>query len=297
MLRLGEIEYLNTLPFSAVFLDLELKEDAHSISGTRCGMSVIKDTPAGLNAKLLAGELDASGVSAACLLQNPQALIQLPGLGISSPGPVMSVTVLSPVPWAALAEQPAIQVTPASASARAMLKGLLLEQFGQYPVFEELRDAHREGARGRERPSKKSHVRLETIPPLQPKLIIGDAALAELDNPNWPYKLDLASQWHAHTGLPAVFGVWAARRAWAEQHPEAFIALSEALQAAANCYKTEAHRQAQVLELAYNRSDLPRARLETYLTCAIDYAWQDAHAQALARLGEMLKLERTTLPA
>ena len=63
-------------------------------------------------------------------------------------------------------------------------------------------------------------------------MAIGDEALRLRATGRYPYFLDLGRAWRDLTGLPFVFGVWAARRAVFVQQPEAVRTLHRALLAA-----------------------------------------------------------------
>src|ERR687898_2679248 len=81
MLRVGFIDYLNCLP-----LRLGLEE-----TGGLEGIELVGGTPAGVNAALLSGEVGLGIVPAASWAENRLRLQRVPGYGIASDGPVMSV--------------------------------------------------------------------------------------------------------------------------------------------------------------------------------------------------------------
>ena len=63
-------------------------------------------------------------------------------------------------------------------------------------------------------------------------LAIGDEALRLKVRGCYPYFLDLGRAWHELTGLPFVFGVWAARRDYFERQEETVYSIHRTLLAA-----------------------------------------------------------------
>jgi chorismate dehydratase len=61
-------------------------------------------------------------------------------------------------------------------------------------------------------------------------LLIGDEALrAYWDRPKGLHITDLGAEWTAWTGLPMVYAVWAVRRSFADEQPDAVAAVNDAL--------------------------------------------------------------------
>jgi chorismate dehydratase len=207
--RLGIIKYTNVAPLLHS-LEHELSEQA---------IDWVRGVPTEINTALLEGRVDLANISAFEFIQNADRLRALPDFSISVLGPVYSVSLFHTVPWEEL-EGAKIAVTTDSATSTNLLRTLLkldginatLEP--QAPNLEKL---------------------LETYPAV---LLIGDGALSEwyrLCGPisetlqmfrlpgsgTFPSKsgssgkrvmvTDLAESWYAHTGMPFVFAVWAAR--------------------------------------------------------------------------------------
>ncbi|MEB3207267.1 MAG: menaquinone biosynthesis protein [Vampirovibrionales bacterium] len=260
MIQFGDIAYLNTLPVMAAFW----RSYADAFSLTR-----VRGTPSQLNTGLLSGSLDISGISAACFVRHQQDLLLLPELSISSNGPVESVLILSPVPWQQLASQPFIHVSGASASAATMLQ-YLLPNLRQVIFLPEALNSLLECS--------------------EPILVIGDQALTlTMPCKSHPYVIDVATQWHQQTHLPAVFGVWAARRTWAETHPERFQAISHALiKSKADFFGSDSFQQIVISEALADSGQtlqgLSMQRIQHYLTQSIRYDWSPAHEAAVTRL-------------
>lgn len=190
--RLGRIQYLNVLP---IYFALEQVFQEN-------GFLLVRGTPAELNARMRRGEVPLGSISAMEYGRGARDYLLLPGLSISSRGPVGSVLLFSRVDFSRL-EGRAVQVSEASASGAALLKVLMAKRFGVRPVY-------------RQEP-------LETgaANDISAVLAIGDEALALKAAGGWPYELDLGAAWQELTGLPFVFGVWAVRRDFAAAHPEA----------------------------------------------------------------------------
>src|SRR5437660_11517674 len=91
-MRLGRIAYINCFPvYGAIDRGI-----------VRVAAGLVTGTPAELNDLLVAGELDLSVISAVEFARNPGQLRLLPGIGITSDGPVPSVALFSKVPVEAL---------------------------------------------------------------------------------------------------------------------------------------------------------------------------------------------------
>ncbi len=202
--RLGIIRYTNVAPL------------LHSLEHELTGQDIdwVRGVPTEINTALLEGRVDLANISAFEFIQHADRLRALPDFSISVLGPVYSVGLFHTVPWQEL-EGTKIAVTTDSATSTNLLRTLLkldginatLEP--QAPNLEHL---------------------LETYPAV---LLIGDGALSEwyrlcgpisetlqmfrlpsegqLSSGKRVMVTDLAESWYAHTGMPFVFAVWAAR--------------------------------------------------------------------------------------
>ncbi|MCA1943967.1 MAG: menaquinone biosynthesis protein [Desulfovibrio sp.] len=193
--RLGRIEYVNVAP---IYYPLEAGWLPH-----HCAMR--SGTPAQCNQLLRAEEVDVSSISSIEYARAPERYLLLPGLAIASFGPVGSVLLFSSVPLEALRDQ-AILVTAATHTSAALLQLLLTQRFGACPPL-----VHAEGG------IRKS---LDAGQCPAAALAIGDEALVLARNPCFSHTYDLGAMWREATGLPFVFGLWAARRDWALAHPQ-----------------------------------------------------------------------------
>ena len=257
-LRYGRISYVNVAPVETAF-------DSGALVR---GADVVADVPTRLNAKLLAGELDVAAVSAAHYLAHRDELELLGDLCIVADGPVRSVLLVSPVPPGLLGNA-TIALTAQSASGRALLATLLANVHGVHPTFEVVDDALAAARAGRS------------------ALVIGDDALEAraLCAPASIY--DLGEAWHAWTGLPFVFAVWAVRRDVVAARPGDVAALAAVLARARTW--GQAHRDA-VIDAAVARRPYHRGLYADYFT-RLSYTLDERAHQGLAHFANLVTPE------
>jgi chorismate dehydratase len=191
--RVGHIQFLNCLPLYWGLVR----------SGALLDVVLTKDTPDRLNDALVAGDLDIGPISLVEYLRHADELVVLPDLAVGSDGPVLSVVMVSTVP---LEEIRSVALGSTSRTS-VLLARLLLEQtHGLSPSYTVMPPDL--GAMLRESDAA---------------VVIGDTALRAtfIDAPRLGLSvLDLGAAWHQMSGLPMVFALWAARRDYAEQHPQ-----------------------------------------------------------------------------
>ncbi|MDQ6704546.1 MAG: menaquinone biosynthesis protein [Acidobacteriota bacterium] len=127
-----------------------------------------------------------------CIELERQDLGVVPGLGISSNGPVRSILLISKVP----AREIRVLAADSSSRTSVVLSRIVLERrFGVTPEI------------------------ITHAPDLEPMLAVADAALIigdpalRLDPGTLPYHVyDLGAEWTGMTGLPMVFAVWAGEK-------------------------------------------------------------------------------------
>ena len=251
--RLGHIAFLNVLPLTYAL--------AH---GAAQGVDVLRATPAQLNGRLEARNLDVSGVSSITYARHADDLLVLPDVCIASDGDVRSVILVSRVP-AERIKNARVLLSDKSASSHALLKIILRRAYDAAPQYETRAlvpsDPVPEGAAG--------------------ALFIGDDALELYHHPpEGVYIYDLAQEWKQLTGTRMVFGIWAAARAFAEAHPAALqMVHARIVRAFRNWNAVKEEAIAEVL--ADGR--FTRAQLREYLGSAV--VWQlDAATLAGLRL-------------
>jgi chorismate dehydratase len=189
--RVGHIQFLNCLPIywglvhSGALLDVELT----------------KDTPDRLNDALVRGDLDIGPISLVEYLRHAADLVLLPDLAVGSDGPVLSVNLVAERP---LAELSRVALGSTSRTSVLLARMWLAEVHDVHPVYFDC-------------PPELTAMLLEA----DAAVLIGDAALrATYEAPRSGLAVyDLGAVWREWTGLPMVFAVWAARRAYAEANP------------------------------------------------------------------------------
>jgi len=211
MLRVGFIDYLNCLP-----LRLGLEE-----TGGLEGVELVGGTPADSNAALLSGDVELGIVSSASWAQNRDRLRRVPGYGIASDGPVMSV-LLATREGRPLKEARRVALTSESATSQVLARIVLERVHGASPRYEVVST----------RPEW-------ALAEYDAALFIGDTAL-EVRRMDGVEVHDLGALWKRLTGLPMVYAVWASRGdpalygfwadrvaravAWAEGHLDIVVA-------------------------------------------------------------------------
>jgi chorismate dehydratase len=198
--RLGRIRYINVLPIYYAMDQAWVDNGFHLVSGT----------PAELNCQLHQGRLDVSAISSYEYGRHSQDYLLLPQLAIATRGDVGSVLFFSRLPFHRLTGKEVL-LSAGSATSAALVKVVLGELYGARPLYRTgpVTDRFIDGCYG--------------------MLAIGDEALRLKARGCYPYFLDLGRAWHELTGLPFVFGVWAARRDYFEKQPEMVYYLHQIL--------------------------------------------------------------------
>jgi len=264
--RVGRIKYMNSDP---VYYHLERHPKSEILS-------LYPGTPARLNRLMQTGALDISPVSSVEYGRNHQEYLILPGLSVSSNGPVGSVFLMSRVPRRRLADQP-LWVTEESETSRELLKLLMKTQTPSPPRYVPKRICEEELDR------EKPHA----------ALLIGDTALRGIASLHgFPYRYDLAEWWKQETGLGFVFALWVVRRNFASMHPNRVRAAHEAL------LESRHRSRGAILQMAASaesRLRINRDLLRTYLE-NLEFDLSPALLQGLGAFFEKLR-EENILPA
>jgi len=254
--RLSIIEYLNAAPLNYGFrrgLGAELFEFSYEVP------SVCAD-------QLRAGGVDAGLISSIEFLRIP-SLRLVPKLCIASPKRVRSVLILSKVPPQQIRT---LALDASSRTSVALSRILLAERYGTLPRVTELPP---------DLPSMLAHH--------DAALMIGDAAMRA--QKEGLLVLDLAEEWHAWTGLPFVFALWAVR----EDAP-ALPGLGGTASYFHQSLEQGLAHITDIVEEAWHRVGWTRLELQEYFTENIHYTLGDkeleslelffslAHAQGLA---------------
>ena len=241
--RLGQIAFLNVLPLTYAL--------AH---GAAQGLDILRATPAQLNGRLEARNLDVSGVSSITYARHADDLLILPDVCIASDGDVRSVLLVSRVPAENIGAR-RVLLSDKSASSHALLKIILRRAYDAAPQYETRaltpEDPVPEGAAG--------------------ALFIGDDALELYHHPpDGIYIYDLAREWKQMTGARMVFGIWAAARTFAAAHPAELEMVHGRIAAAFEGW--DAVKDAAITEVLAHDGRFTRAQLTEYLGSAV--VWQ-----------------------
>lgn len=189
-IRLGHINYANSLPVYDAIFENEVNFTGQIISGH----------PSELNQKIKLGLLDISPISSIEYALNQNIYQLLNGLCINSHGAVYSVLLGSSVPIKELNGK-RIGLTANSATAQMIVK-ILLQSIYQFQCeFVTI-------------PFEKCG-KLDSV---DAELVIGDAAF--LYKNKFKYCYDLAEEWLQKTGKSVVFAVWVVRKEFAIKYPK-----------------------------------------------------------------------------
>ncbi|MFW5818330.1 MAG: menaquinone biosynthetic enzyme MqnA/MqnD family protein [Desulfovermiculus sp.] len=194
--RMGKISYLNVLP---IYYALDHGYVAHDFVFT-------SGSPADLNARMNAGELDMSAASSIEYGRHFEDYLLLPHLAIGSQGPVQSVLLLSQVPLSALQGR-TVLISSQTHTSAALLRLLVREKLGLQVKYQ----------------TGDITARLQAKDPPIAFLAIGDEALRLRRHTDFPYRLDLGQAWLEWTGLPFIFGVWIARKGQGAEGDEKLV--------------------------------------------------------------------------
>ncbi len=192
-LTIGRISYVNTIPFF------------HHLAQTGFSECVVDGVPAELNARIAGGGIDLSPSSSFEYARSWRDYLLLPGLSISSQGPVRSVLLFSRLPLEAVGTQE-IALTAESATSVNLLQ-ILLKEFC--------------GAKGLDCNVPEVPVE-KVIAAGGSALLIGDRALRTAGRVSRDmFVYDLGDLWYRFTGLPFVFALWIVRRQAFIDQPQA----------------------------------------------------------------------------
>ncbi len=237
MLKLGSIEFINSLPVDLGLASGHVASDCEIVTGT----------PAVLNDKILRKELDASPVSALWYAEHQEEFLLFPDLSISSESGVQSVLLFSRAPLKYLKSRP-ISVTPQGRTTPALLEIICRLKYGYRPNVK----AARQNVSGIPEGS-------DAI------LLIGNEALTareKLKNSS-VIVTDLAEEWKEWTSLPFVFAVWVTRKDVFKTHEKQILGLHQSLLDSKKW--GEAHLE-EILKEAQVKTRLPVELLKGYFS-------------------------------
>ncbi len=261
-LRIGHIDYLNCAPFF------------HYLDSAAGGHTIVRGTPARLNALLAEGRIDLCPASSFEYGRHASRYLLLPGLSISAIGPVHSVLLFGEKTVQEGFSEP-IAITGESASSVALLQ-ILLEEAGAgpgnrfYAPQDSVEQAIKAGGSG---------------------LLIGDRALKAAKEGIAPQVTDLGALWHAFSGLPFVFALWIVRREVVASRRDEVNQMTRQLRAGL------ARSLADLPQLAARTTDCSYLSLQEKVAYwrAVSYGLSDVHLAGL-RLFFQLAVKYRLLP-
>lgn len=199
--RVGHIQFLNCMP---LYYGLVKKRVLSEVT-------LIKGTPTELNNMLVEGQLDISPISAFQYGKHYKELELLPGITVSSDGEVQSIFLISKIPINEL-DGKKVALTNTSATSQNLVKIILKEKYNITPEYFQS-------------PPLLRNMLMEA----DAALLIGDAAIEACYNkPQGLFFYDLGEEWKAMTGQKMVYAVWAVRRDYAKDNPEAVVKIIKA---------------------------------------------------------------------
>jgi chorismate dehydratase len=244
-LRVSVVSYLNTVPLVWGMLH-----------GPQRGIFHLDFTVPSQCAEALRDGRAEAGILPSIEYQRIPGLKIVPGLSISSSGPVRSVLLLSRCP----AGQIRSLALDTSSRTSACLAQILLKRHYQISPQLKPREPNLSGM----------------LQECDAAMMIGDPALAS-DFPGL-YVYDLAEEWHAMTGLPFVFAFWAVRAEAASSDLVGPFQQSTA-------YGLE-HVE-EIAQAESQRTGLPVPLIRTYLTENIDFSLGTTNLQGLQRFSAL----------
>jgi len=231
---------------------------------------VLPAPPAWLTGHLLRKDCLIAPIPAADFARNADKLQLLPGVGIASRGPVGSVLLFGD-------RDPSLMrdiALPTDSATSTTLLMWVLAQMGLDP-----------------RPVDMGPDLGRMLERCDGALLIGDRALDEAArHPEW-IRMDLGQAWFEQTGLPMVFGVFAAHRdAPADMLSKAHSLLLAQLDA----FENDEVRRSEVVRETAQRSGFSEARIERYFGEVIHRLDADACAGLDRFLSDVCGLDHFT---
>ncbi|MCK4536428.1 MAG: menaquinone biosynthesis protein [Desulfuromonadales bacterium] len=249
-LKIGRITYLNCFPYFHYLREMGFEGE------------ILPGVPAELNQLLAGGQIDVCPSSSFEYALRSEDYCLLPGVSISSIGPVQSVLWFTPQEASALEGQE-IFLTGESATSVNLLKVIMHEFCKVEGIQYQVPDVPVE----------------ELLAQGKSALLIGDRALCaarDLKRDDMQV-VDLGAVWYQYTGLPFVFALWIARREAARRMNGEMQELAAQLQAARFMAFDRLEEMAKELSVG---TCLGPQELQTYWQ-AMSYDLTDGHIEGL----------------
>jgi len=187
--KIGRINYINVMPLYYYLDQIKNKN-----------IEIIFSSPSVLNNLMANEKLDISPVSSVALAKHHKEWLILPDLSISCFGEVMSVKLVSKLPFEKLHNKKVI-ISDESATSADLIK-LIFAKKKISPIY----------IKGNV--SNPKHLEQKS----DAGVIIGDVALKESWDKFFKHTFDLGAIWKQETNLPFVFALWAVRKKFAVEN-------------------------------------------------------------------------------
>lgn len=258
-IKVGKITYLNCLPF---FYGLE------ESLGIKNAVSYSESYPSKINQLMRASEIDIAPISSMEYLENENNYSLIPELVIASRNFSGSVLLLSKNKLEEL-DGAKIAITDKSKSSAELIKILLSQKL-------EFRNDFEVTSSGLEDVFKKYEA----------CLTIGDEAFF-CQPKKMIYKYDLGEIWWNWTGKPFVFALWAVRKSFLEEYPEAVTDFCKSLKE--NTLRNLGDPERLVKDsLKIDFSDERFSRIFGYIS-NLEYFWNPETKEGLALFSDYSK--------
>jgi len=244
---IGRIPFLVCAPFFHSGLDQSASSQVIYIDGT----------PSLQNEWLRSGKVDMSPTSSLEYASRPDDYLLLPRLCTSGKLEIRSVRLFSQLPWDQLNGK-RVQLSNDSATSNALFRILSIRRFGVKPIEVNL-----------------------AVGTVVARVLIGDAALREVEIGEWPYAYDLAVEWKSWQDLPFAFGLWLVRKSVAEQRRQEVLKIAEFLRESVQSFADDPNA-ALAKWLKYYPSPLPLETIRDFYASA-DYHLTPNHLESLRR--------------
>lgn len=248
IVRIGMVNFINTAPLYETWKETVCRDK----------WLVVEGTPAELNKMLSAGELDLGFISSHEYAAQPLKYRLLPGLSISSNGPVGSVFLFSEDAPENL-DGKMVYLSRQSQTSNSLVKIILEDFVGVRPTY--------------------TFSGSENTPAEEEKsiLAIGDGALRIKKSGRYKFVLDLGENWQKYTGLPFVFAVWAVREDFCSRRGEEVQLIHNEL---LRCVKEGRENLSKICQLVAPRIPMAAEKCHEYLR-AIEYDLNENKIEAL----------------
>jgi chorismate dehydratase len=176
-IRIGAVSYLNSKPL------------VYELGALAPQAELILDYPSRLADRLACGQLEVALIPVIEYFRAGTYRL-VPNIAVASQGPVLSVTLFSRAPWAAIRR---VALDEGSRTSAALAQVLFRKKYGVQPELCPL-------------PLDRAAEDADA----DAVLLIGDRAMHAC-LPGFRFAFDLGQEWHDWTGLPFVYAAWAVR--------------------------------------------------------------------------------------